>query len=105
MVRASNVVDKKKFGNLALTQTHTMNLALKLMNKSWYNPRAKKARQPRTIFDNGTTGSSEELRPPNLEKAWAYFEHFSLSRYISDDSALEQNGKKSEPGHNILKTK
>ena len=80
-----------------------MALALKLMHKPWYNPSAKAT--PRTIVDDDVRLGSEDLGPPSLEKAWAYFEHFSLNRYISDDTAGNQNGKKSEPGNNEFITK
>ncbi|CAJ1969146.1 unnamed protein product [Cylindrotheca closterium] len=80
-------------------------LALKFMDKSWYNPQAKDKTSTRYDLDVPNRMRSEDLGPPSLEKAWAYFEHFSLNRYISDDSAGIQNGKKSEPGHNQLNTK
>lgn len=73
------------------------------MDKTWYNPQAKT--QSPTSYDAPIRTRSRELGPPSLEKAWAYFEHFALNRYINDPSAGKQNEKKSEPGHNELKTK
>eukprot|EP00980_Cylindrotheca_fusiformis_P007078 scaffold1482_cov120-Cylindrotheca_fusiformis.AAC.20 len=39
---------------------------------------------------------------PSLEKAWAYFEHFALNRYVVNES---KNWKKAEPGEDELPTK
>jgi len=62
--------------------TRGRKIALKLMDKKWYNP----------LVDEDKTASVKEADPecanvdtcdgPNLQKAWAYFEHVTLSRYV-----------------------
>lgn len=107
-------------------------IALSLMNSKWYNPRAgeeatdessSNTETPADVMmeadDNAFDHTS--TRKPNLEKAWAYFEHVALDRYIAQDGPKTkkdicrrvirkfQKGdkklEKAEPGENDVKTK
>jgi hypothetical protein len=108
-------------------------IALSLMDKTWYNPRAGEAGDPppeapavaETVAETvtGERGTSERkvLEKPSLAKAWAYFEHVALDRHIVQPKTTTptknpcvriihkfQKGdkklEKAEPGHNSTKT-
>eukprot|EP00980_Cylindrotheca_fusiformis_P028436 scaffold22599_cov139-Cylindrotheca_fusiformis.AAC.27 len=82
----------------------TLRVALKLIDKKWYNPQSEF--RPTTEWDRTIDNQRPvSLRRPNLEKAWAYFEHYALNRHVEDDYAGEQKRKKAEPGENYLKTR
>ena len=60
-----------------MDMTFSRRIALVLMRYEWYNPSKR---------TETTTESSEEevsLSLPSLEKAWAYFEHYTLRRFIT----------------------
>lgn len=75
------------------TMTYGRKIALSLMKKyAWYNPRLSESEEKGTgdiVIDEGRyrtqdgypiTHSKEEK--PSLEKAWAYFDHVALPRYL-----------------------
>mmetsp|Transcript_1459 Transcript_1459/g.2883 ORF Transcript_1459/g.2883 Transcript_1459/m.2883 type:complete len:1129 (+) Transcript_1459:720-4106(+) len=66
--------------------TRSRRLALSLVHNKYYNPNAgKKARRNSTsVFDSVSSAEmiSSQKVLPSLEKAWAYFEHVTLTRYI-----------------------
>ena len=69
--------------------TYGRRIALKLMDYGWYNPRAgednsQTPASPRESYDNDGEGRTTKPQQPSLRKAWAYFEHTALSRYIVD---------------------
>jgi hypothetical protein len=122
-------------------------IALSLMKQSWYNPRLnapiqptkeeKKAakRQSKKLKgeevknvaadddedDLGPDGERTVAEVPSIEKAWIYFEHVALSRYIFRDKAKAKKAlpirmmrkfakankkfERAEPGERNLKTK
>lgn len=54
-------------------------IALKLQNKRWYNPRAG---LNFSKYDDAEVGGVDLSNLPSLQKAWAYFEHVVLTRYV-----------------------
>jgi len=70
--------------------------ALKLMNNKYYNPHGK-----------GVSDEEYCKEGPSLEKAWAYFEHNVLARYIvkSGDGKKEKELERAEPGEDRFPTK
>lgn len=110
-------------------------IALKLMKYKWYNPRAgMEDESPAIFYPNdskleipSSRSTENELQRtnigmPSLAKAWAYFEHVALDRYIVEDSPNKpqkallhriirkfQKGdkqlSKAEPGEKRLKTR
>jgi hypothetical protein len=105
--------------------TYGRRIALSLMNSKWYNPRAGEQieqEQPPTEEPTEEDNVFEKINtdPPSLEKAWAYFEHVSLDRYIVEDKPKTQKNicrriirkfqkgnkklEKAEPGENDVKT-
>jgi hypothetical protein len=67
--------------------TRARRIAKKVMNQKWYNPNAGK---PIPDMDQDSqllmnAGSIQRILP-SIEKAWAYFEHVTLTRYISSDN-------------------
>jgi hypothetical protein len=69
-------------------------LALGLMDKKWYNPRAGMEDEDAKELDTGSPHSTQSAlgdfdrnmsQKPSLEKAWAYFEHVALYRYIEEE--------------------
>ena len=113
--------------------TYTRQIALYLMKRyKWYNPRL--GEPPEDIHDDESTQMGGafrskdgypmlKVRPenPSLEAAWAYFEHFTLTRYVYEPKPMEdkamltriwnkfQKGDKemerAERNENILPTK
>lgn len=74
--------------------------ALQLMNRKWYNP----------LAGSPSTRSDDRRRPsflsrPSLKKAWAYFEHFALNRYVVGAQGEDRKHQKAEPGENCLRTR
>lgn len=71
--------------------TFARRIALTLMNSKWYNPKAgeqieqEKASTDEPTADEDNLFEKVNTDPPSLEKAWAYFEHVSLDRYIVED--------------------
>jgi hypothetical protein len=64
-------------------------IALSLMDKKWYNPRAgeedappEAPAVPETATDGRGVSERKGLEKPSLAKAWAYFEHVALDRHI-----------------------
>eukprot|EP00934_Nitzschia_sp_Nitz4_P002286 Nitzschia sp. Nitz4//scaffold23_size168460//33505//37330//NITZ4_002208-RA/size168460-snap-gene-0.152-mRNA-1//-1//CDS//3329543602//2286//frame0 len=55
-------------------------IALRLQYKKWYNPRAGLDSYQPADEENGDLGSNFNF--PSLAKAWAYFEHVTLTRYV-----------------------
>lgn len=86
-------------------------IALCLMDKTWYNPRAKmmdlaendpKVDEVQLQRAESSSASNPKIddfdatmsnTSPSLEKAWAYFEHVALYRYIVPQ---EEMGKKTK---------
>jgi hypothetical protein len=72
-------------------------IALRLMQKKWYNPlataedpndRSMKMASMKTARIAKTTSFRDvQFQKPSLEKAWAYFERVTLYRYILDDES------------------
>jgi hypothetical protein len=67
-------------------------LALGLMDKKWYNPRAGMEDEDAKELDSPHSTQSalgdfdrNMSQKPSLEKAWAYFEHVALYRYIEEE--------------------
>jgi hypothetical protein len=67
-------------------------MALGLMDKKWYNPRAgMEYEDPKELHSPHSTQSAsgdfdrKMLQKPSLEKAWAYFEHVALYRHIAEE--------------------
>jgi hypothetical protein len=71
-------------------------MALGLMDKKWYNPRAGREDEyedanAKELELNSPTQSAvgdfdrNMSQKPSLEKAWAYFEHVALYRYIAEE--------------------
>lgn len=113
--------------------TYTRQIALYLMKRyKWYNPRL--GEPPEEIHDDESTQMGGayrtkdgypmlKVRPenPSLEAAWAYFEHFTLTRFVYEPKPMEdkamltkiynkfQKGDKemerAERNENILPTK
>ena len=92
--------------------TGARRLALKLLNKKWYNPHAgkvvkddthnqyKKAGTDQTSWagshDNNSSATfdfdgavSGSRGIPSLETAWAYFEHVTLTRYVVHNENID----------------
>jgi hypothetical protein len=107
-------------------------IALSLMDYKWYNPKAgeEETEESSSVMETPVESMKSEddafdrtsSRKPNLQKAWAYFEHVSLDRYIVQDGPPKtkknicrrvirkfQKGnkkmEKAEPGENRVKTK
>ena len=86
-------------------------IALSLIPQKWYNPHADNINIVRTESLNRSV--LQESRPatitreekPSLEKAWAYFEHFALPRYLLDDKSTSGDLSKAEPGEGDIPTK
>ena len=70
-------------------------IALKLMNHSWYYPQQE---------ETGKSEGFDEQEKPSLEKAWAYFEHVALERYmVNDDDPTKM--ERADPGEHKYKTR
>jgi hypothetical protein len=102
-------------------------IALALMSQSWYNPLANVEDDEEDNEDENDTSvdpTSFETgkEKPDLSRAWAYFEHVALDRYIvtEDDigppkgifdyigrlfSSEEQQLKRADPGAHDTKTR
>jgi len=84
-------------------------IALANMHQKWYYQR------PTISTEELRAAMVSETRPakitckklPSLEKAWAYFEHFALSRFLVDDDGKydKLDLKRAEPGECELLTK
>ena len=62
--------------------TRGRQIGLKLLHKKWYNPRAG---QEETNIHDAIDKDAEamtNMEPPSLKKAWVYFEHVILSRFM-----------------------
>jgi len=101
-------------------------IALALINSKWYNPKAgeqvvkEETSSDEPMIEGDNVFEKINADPPSLEKAWAYFEHVSLDRYIVDDKPKTQKNicrrivrkfqkgnkklEKAEPGENDVKT-
>lgn len=106
--------------------TFARRIALTLMNSKWYNPKAgeqieqEKASTDEPTADEDNLFEKVNTDPPSLEKAWAYFEHVSLDRYIVEDKPKAKKNicrrivrkfqkgdkklEKAEPGESDVKT-
>ena len=70
--------------------TFARRIALKLVDKKWYNPKAGEYGPSKDDIKlaldeengNGYYARVTKHQYPSLERAWAYFEHVSLPRYI-----------------------
>lgn len=66
--------------------TRSRRLALSLVHNKYYNPNAgKRVRRNNTsVFDSVSSADmiASQKVLPSIEKAWAYFEHVTLTRYI-----------------------
>ena len=87
-------------------------IGLYLMHRKWYNPHAENIKAIRS--ESETRSFLQEARPPkrtreelpSLEKAWAYFEHFALPRYLLDEKSRESGElSRAEPGEAEYPTK
>lgn len=68
-----------------LEMTGARRLALRLMDKKWYNPHAGKGEVDiKKSFHGSIMGNI-----PSLKRAWAYFEHATLMRYC--DTGVNAN--------------
>jgi hypothetical protein len=83
--------------------SHLIIIALSFMNKGWYNPQS--AMEDGIDDDNkdDSRKSATAYPKPSLEKAWAYFEHFALNRYVVEDDSKDM--QKAEPGEDDVPTK
>lgn len=97
--------------------TYGRKLFLKLQHKSWYNPRSKLYEAYDDIEGHATANF------PSLHKAWAYFEHVVLTRYVIEPhntdvdkwsvfrkflhsfSNQDENFERAQPGENHRPTK
>jgi hypothetical protein len=111
-------------------QTWGRRIALSLIDNKWYNPRAGQEEEddaaqvgtPNSHRSPFHSDKETSLQKPSLEKAWAYFEHVSMYRYILEEKPNQtkknllmraigkfQNGdkklEKAEPGERDFKTK
>ncbi|CAJ1934872.1 unnamed protein product [Cylindrotheca closterium] len=90
------------------SMTYGRRIALSLMNQKWYNPQVE-VKDGVEIDGSARTGQSGNpntvVAKPSLEKAWAYFEHFALSRYLIDETADSSDRKRAEPGENDVPTR
>lgn len=59
--------------------TRARRMALKLLDKKWYNPNAGK---PTNDVESSYNGALTSSLAPSLKRAWAYFEHVTLMRYF-----------------------
>jgi hypothetical protein len=70
------------------------------MSKAWYNPSIN--------AEEESEKSEMPIQPgrekPSLEKAWAYFEHFSLPRHILDEKMDHNDMTKAEKGEDSVPT-
>jgi hypothetical protein len=64
-------------------------IGLRLQHKKWYNPRAGALSQ--TYDDVEATGEGIP-NFPSLQKAWAYFEHVVLTRYVVEPHNISVEG-------------
>jgi hypothetical protein len=114
------------------TMTFARRAALHLMRRSWYNPQLLDGQHKHDtpsldyiemdeISSDGSFNKSMLQSPvhrerPSLEKAWAYFEHVTLPRYLDHKSATlnsvsranlqeEEIMDLAEPGENSYPTK
>jgi len=66
--------------------TRSRRLALSLIQNKFYNPYAGKSVRHNTASLHESVSSPDQISSqkilPSLEKAWAYFEHVTLTRYI-----------------------
>jgi hypothetical protein len=62
-------------------------IALSLIEKAWYNPPAADDDEDLRKSVNEIQGNSFYLgrKKPSLEKAWTYFEHVALNRFVGED--------------------
>jgi hypothetical protein len=65
-------------------------IALKLMDKKWYNPRVGSTDV--LVPDDPELAVEGESSAPSLRKAWAYFEHVVLTRYVVQDHNVDVDG-------------
>ena len=78
--------------------TYGRRIALWLMQYKWYNPQPKRQEVQESkdgtednlvepLLENQSKDEDEEIAEsrelPSLEKAWAFFEHVTLPRYVS----------------------
>ena len=74
-------------------------IALRLMKNEWYYPKPQEEEGSET-----PSSDDDEGQKPSLARAWAYFEHVALERYI-----VQEKGSKSleraEPGERFFNTK
>jgi hypothetical protein len=74
------------------------------MNKGWYNPQAAIVDGVSDNDNKDDSQNSAAIYPkPSLEKAWAYFEHFALNRYVVEGDSEDM--QKAEPGEDDVPTK
>ena len=87
--------------------TGARRLALKLLEKKWYNPNAGKVFKDKQYKKAGTDQTSSAVDEsqssgggaagvggrgiPSLETAWAYFEHVTLTRYVVHDDNIDSS--------------
>ena len=65
-------------------------IALTFINEKWYNPHAGEILDELEVTPVQLTESEViQNQKPSLRKAWAYFEHVSLSRYILEPKEKE----------------
>lgn len=98
--------------------TYGRKLALSLFDKKWYNPRAGEQK-----YEDLESSSILEAGMPSLKKAWTYFEHVILTRYIVEEhntdvtnwgcfrkcsfsfKNYDEDFERAQPGENQRKTK
>ena len=81
--------------------TYTRQIALYLMKRyKWYNPRIGEATDDMHADESSHMGGAYRTQDgypmlkvktenPSLEAAWAYFEHFTLTRYVYEPKPME----------------
>ena len=98
--------------------TYGRKIALSLLSKKWYNPRAETKK-----YDDVEASEYSLATAPSLKKAWAYFEHVVLTRYVVADHNVnvdkwgflrkfmyslknhDEDFERAQPGENNLPTK
>jgi len=95
--------------------TYTRQIALHMMKKyKWYNPRLGEPLEDTEECESTQMGGAyrtpdgypmRKVKPenPSLEAAWAYFEHFTLSRYVYEPKPVEEKDMMTRIKHRFQK--
>lgn len=96
--------------------TFSRRIALGLMNKKWYIPRANESSKENdeVMLRKASSSSSTKIDDfdtmmnntrPSLEKSWAYFEHVALYRYLVPADEIGQKTNIFKRVWNVLRGK